>query len=104
MTETVMDAPVRSFVEVMEIWDARAAKVGRAGKAILTDGICAREGPLWRYEKDRMVTAWQGPVGRALGSGLPVVDTGVGAAGDAAMVALPIHRGGELAHIVAWYC
>lgn len=87
-----------------EIWDARAAKVGATGRAILTDGICAREGALWDHEKERTVTAWQGPVGRALGSGLPVIDTGAGAAGYASMVALPIHRGGELAHIVAWYC
>ena len=87
-----------------EIWDARTAKVGTSGKAVLTDGICDRDGPLWDYETDRMITAWQGPVGRALGSGLPVIDTGAGAAGYGCMVALPIHRGGALSHIVAWYC
>ena len=43
-------------------------------------------------------------VGRALASGIPVIDTGAGAAGYASMVALPIHRNGELAHVVAWYC
>lgn len=88
----------------IEIWDARTARVGSSGKAILTDGICAREGPLWDFEHDRAVSVWQGPVGRALGSGLPVLDTGAGAAGYDQMVALPIYRGADLAHIVAWYC
>ncbi|MGY9046588.1 hypothetical protein P775_15465 [Puniceibacterium antarcticum] len=101
---TLLTASGTPIARRFEIWDARTAKVGSSGKAVLSDGICARSGPLWNFETDRMVAPWQGPVGRALASGLPVIDTGAGAAGYASMVALPIHRGAELAHIVAWYC
>lgn len=88
-----------------EIWDARTARVGQTHEAVLIDGICAREGPLWNDENPRRVTAWQGMVGRVLGTGLPLVESGAAglAAGYDTIVALPLHRGGELAHIVAWY-
>jgi len=85
-----------------EIWDARTA-----GTAKLVDGICERDGPLWDPEnagRERVAAIWEGPVGRVLGSGVPVAETGAAAQGYAMMVALPIHRGGALSHVVAWYC
>lgn len=91
-----------------EIWDARSAVVGSKNEAVLIDGICEREGPLWVDETGtpRRASAWAGPIGRVLGSGLPIVETGKAGlpAGWERMVALPIHRDGEIAHIVAWYC
>jgi hypothetical protein len=91
-----------------EIWDARSAVVGSKKEAILTDGLCEREGPLWVDETGTptRARAWEGPVGRALGTGLPVVERGPAGlpAGYTSMVAIPIHLDGELAHVVAWYC
>ena len=89
-----------------EIWDARTARVGSERAARLVDGICAREGPLWDPDNagnERAVRAWEGPVGQALGSGVPVVEGAAAANGYGSMVALPIHRDGALAHVVAWY-
>ncbi len=103
---TLLSAPGTPLARRFEIWDARAARVGHERAAKLVDGICDREGPLWDPEnagRERRVNAWQGTVGQVLGTGLPVVESGTDAAGYASMVALPIHRGGELAHIVAWY-
>lgn len=92
-----------------EIWDARSARVGATKKAVLIDGICEREGPLWSRQNPPVdppsVGAWQGPIGQVLGSGLPVVKmeaTGL-PAGYGRMVALPLYHDSELAHVVAWY-
>lgn len=92
-----------------EIWDARAARVGGSRKAVLTDGICAQEGPLWNRHNPPVdppsATAWQGPIGQVLGTGLPVIKTGSAGlpAGYESMVAVPLYREAELAHVVAWY-
>ena len=88
-----------------ELWDARVGKVGKDGGAVLADGICAREGPLWDDDNPRKASAWQGPIGKVLGTGLPVIESGKPglAAGYGAMVALPVYQGADLAHIVAWY-
>lgn len=89
-----------------EIWDARPEKVGSKPAAVLLDGICERDGPLWDDEHERRIAAWQGLIGKVLGSGLPVVETGPApmTADYASAVALPIYRHGAIAHIVAWYC
>lgn len=102
---TLLSARGTPIARRFEIWDARAAKVGKANEAVLIDGICAREGPLWSEENERRATAWQGLIGRVLGSGVPVVESKVPGltAGYDSMVALPIHQNGELSHIVAWY-
>ena len=80
-----------------EIWDARAAE------ALLVDGLCEREGPLWG--SDRRITAWKGPLGQALATGVPVVASGGAniAQGYGSLVALPIIHEGKVVHIVAWY-
>lgn len=102
---TLLSARGTPIAHRFEIWDARRAKVGKDGGAVLIDGICARDGALWDEDKPRRAQAWQGAIGRALGSGMPVVEAGKPSltAGYASMVALPIHQGGELAHVVAWY-
>jgi hypothetical protein len=108
---TLLSARGTPLARRFEIWDARAAKVGKGDEAVLIDGICEREGPLWSEAADgsdsslRRITAWQGPLGKALGSGLPAVGHKAAGlpAGYVSMVALPIHAGGELSHIVAWY-
>ena len=104
---TLLSARGTRISRRFEIWDARAARVGKDGAAVLIDGICAREGRLWagEAEEPRRAAAWQGLIGRVLGSGLPVVDQGVAgiAAGYENFVALPIHSKGEVSHIVAWY-
>ena len=99
---TLLSAKGTPIARRFEIWDARAAQTAK-----LTDGICERDGPLWDPEnagREKTTGVWEGPVGRALGSGVPVAETGAAAQGYAMMVALPIHRGGALSHIVAWYC
>jgi len=104
---TLLSALGTPIARRFEIWDARAAKVGKANEAELIDGICAREGKLWTGEGEapRRVAAWQGVIGKVLGTGLPVVEQGTPglAAGYDQMVAVPIHSKGELSHIVAWY-
>ncbi|WP_375691354.1 GAF domain-containing protein [Pseudooceanicola sp. LIPI14-2-Ac024] len=102
---TLLSAQGTPIARRFELWDARAAKVGKGGGAELIDGICAREGRLWDEDNPRRVTAWQGLIGRVIGGGLPVVDSDAAglAAGYGSMVALPIYQGAELAHIVAWY-
>ncbi len=105
---TLLSARGTPLARRFEIWDARSAVVGAKKEAVLIDGICAREGRLWvdETEEPRRVTAWSGVVGRVLGSGVPIVEgkqPGL-AAGYDTMVALPIHRDGEISHIVAWYC
>lgn len=102
---TLLSARGTPIANRFEIWDARSAKVGRDGGAVLSDGICAREGALWSEDKPKKAAAWAGPIGKVLGDGLPLVDCGPGLpSGYASIVALPIYVDGELAHIVAWYC
>lgn len=103
---TLLSARGTPIARRFEIWDARAARVGHSSGAVLVDGICAREGRLWDEEKERRVSAWQGLIGRVLGTGLPVLESGAPglAAGYDSMVGLPVYRGAELAHVVAWYC
>ncbi len=105
---TLLSARGTPIARRFEIWDARPAKVGKSGGAELIDGICAREGRLWTgtEETPRRTQPWQGVVGQALGRGLPVVEQGSPSrtAGYDTMVALPIHDGAALSHIIAWYC
>jgi len=102
---TLLSARGTPIANRFEIWDARSAKVGAANKAVLIDGICAREGALWDDENPRTTEAYKGIVGKVLADGIPAVERkGVGTAGYDSVVALPIHQGGELSHIVAWYC
>ncbi|MEJ2016682.1 MAG: GAF domain-containing protein [Limibacillus sp.] len=100
---TLLSARGTPIARRFELWDARSTTVGKQKKAVLTDGLCAREGAIWN--KERRVNAWQGVIGRVLGSGVPVAASGAPglAAGYDSIVALPIHLDGELAHIVAWY-
>jgi len=100
---TLLSARGTPIARRFEIWDARSTTVGKEKQAVLVDGICAREGAIWN--KERRVNAWQGMIGRVLGSGVPVAASGAPglSAGYDSIVALPIHLDGELAHIVAWY-
>ena len=105
---TLLSARGTPLARRFEIWDARPARVGKGGGAILLDGICEREGKLWsgtEVEPPR-VAPWAGIVGQALGRGQPVVQQGnpVLSHGYDRVVALPIHVGGGLSHVVAWYC
>jgi len=100
---TLLSARGTPIARRFELWDARSTTVGKEKQAVLVDGLCAREGAIWN--KERRVNAWQGVIGRVLGSGVPVAASGAPglAAGYDSIVALPIHLDGELAHIVAWY-
>lgn len=104
---TLLSARGTPIARRFELWDARK---GRAGKdaALLVDGMCAREGTLGDPDNagnERRATAWQGAIGRVIGTGMPVVEAGKPglAAGYDTMVAVPIHEDGALAHVVAWY-
>ena len=105
---TLLSAKGTPIARRFEIWDARAARNGSVNEARLIDGICAREGALWDPDNagnERVVKAWQGAIGRVLGTGVPLVEGGKPglANGYDSMVALPIHLDGELSHVVAWY-
>lgn len=106
---TLLSAPGTPIAHRFEIWDARPERVGPEKKALRIDGLCDREGPLAPRENPPLdalaVTAWQGPIGRVLGSGLPHVQSGGAGlpAGYTQMVALPIHHENGLAYVVAWY-
>ncbi|MGR3367124.1 MAG: GAF domain-containing protein [Sagittula sp.] len=104
---TLLSARGTPIAHRFEMWDARAERVGAEPSAVLADGICAREGALWtgEAEPEKRVKAWHGLIGRALGTGVPVVESGTPAltAGYDTMVALPIHKDGKVSHVVAWY-
>jgi len=102
---TLLSARGTPISRRFEIWDSRYAKVGSETAAVLIDGICERDGALWSDESPRKVQKWQGVIGRVLGTSLPVLESsGVETAGFGSIVALPIYQGGELSHVVAWYC
>ena len=102
---TLLSARGTPIARRFEIWDSRHAKVGSETAAVLLDGICERDGALWSDDNPRKVLNWQGVIGRVLGTGLPVLESsGVETAGFDSVVALPIYQGGELSHVVAWYC
>jgi hypothetical protein len=105
---TLLSARATPIARRFEIWDARPAKVGKEKAAVLIDGICAKEGPLWTDDTQRdprKVTAWQGVIGKVLGEGVPVAQGGTPglAAGYDNITAFPIYQDGDIAHIVAWY-
>ena len=103
---TLLSARGTPLARRFEIWDARAARVGAGGGAVLIDGICAREGALWSDSDPRRAKPWAGVIGQVLGTGLPLAAAGQPGlpAGYGSVVALPVYRGGEIAHVVAWYC
>lgn len=103
---TLLSARGTPLARRFEIWDARSARVGKTGAALLVDGTCARDGRLWDADNPRRAAAWEGPIGTVLGNGLPLVLAGNPAqtAGYDSLVALPIHQAGELAFVIAWYC
>ena len=106
---TLLSARGTPIARRFEIWDARASRPGAPREAVLIDGICEREGPLWSGDNPptapRKAVAWQGAVGQVLGAGTPTVRTGSAGlpAGYASMVALPVYRDETLTHVVAWY-
>ena len=106
---TLLSAANTPLAHRFEIWDARPERVGSKQVAVRIDGICEREGPLWPKDNPPTdmvtVSAWQGPIGQVLGSGLPHVSSdGTGLpAGYRKMVALPIYHDDNLAFITAWY-
>ena len=105
---TLLSARGTPIARRFEIWDARPERVGKSPAAVLTDGICERDGPLWTDDNDappRRVTVNQGNIGKVLATGLPLVVSGSPALTESygSMVALPIYQAGAIAHIVAWY-
>ncbi|ABS66331.1 GAF domain-containing protein [Xanthobacter versatilis] len=102
---TLLSARGTPIARRFELWDARTSKVGSTHGAVLADGICAVEGPLWDEDNQRHVAPWHGPIGRVLGSGLPFVERGAPGlpAGYESVVAIPVYRGAEVAYVVAWY-
>lgn len=105
---TLLSARGTPIARRFEIWNARG---NNGDQAILTDGVCERDGALWRDDGDGThdeapsASAWKGVVGQVLGSGLPVVARGgSGLPADyTSFVGLPIYRGDALTHIVGWY-
>lgn len=106
---TLLSSENTPIARRFEIWDARPQVVGTEKKALRMDGFCAIQGPLWPKENPPTdavsVSAWHGPVGKALGSGLPQVHTGSTGLpeGYDMMVALPVYKDAELAYVVVWY-
>ncbi|MCB1348456.1 MAG: GAF domain-containing protein [Maritimibacter sp.] len=106
---TLLSARGTPIARRFEIWDVREPRAGQPAEAVLIDGICERQGKLWADQNPPVApmkaTAWQGPLGQVLGSGVPQVKSdGIGLpAGYGAMVALPIYDHDQLDYVVAWY-
>lgn len=104
-TLTLLSARGTPIARRFELWDVVQAKGGTEAEAALTDGLCAKEGPLWGTA--RKVKPWHGLIGQVLATGVPVAAEGEGApglpAGHTALVALPIHQKIGCTHIAAWY-
>ncbi|MDY8108815.1 GAF domain-containing protein [Fulvimarina sp. 2208YS6-2-32] len=102
---TLLSALGTPIARRFELWKVRSARTGGGKEAVLADGICERDGPLWDDETETCVPAWQGPIGEVVGSGIPIVkhDTAAPTAGYASMVAVPIYRADAIHHVVAWY-
>ena len=102
---TLLSARGTPIAGRFEIWDVIPGRGGKGPEATLVDGLCEREGALWG--EPRKAIAWQGPIGQALGADAPVALGGDKAAGlpagFEAVVAMPLHHKGDLAHVVAWY-
>ncbi len=103
---TLLSALGTPIARRFEIWAVRGQ-----GTAVLVDGLCERDGALWRDDgtgapADRpQVTAWKGPVGKVVGSGLPAAASGMAGlpASYGSFVGLPVYGGAGLSHVVAWY-
>lgn len=106
---TLLSSEATPIARRFEIWDARPEVVGKAGGALRIDGYCESEGALWPRENPPVdavaARAWQGPVGQALGSGVPTIHDGPTGLpkGYSLMMALPVYSGAVLTHLVAWY-
>jgi hypothetical protein len=110
---TLLSGGASPMVRRFELWEVSPARAGRGAWAALADGLCDVEGPLWDLDRGihpgevrsgRTVLPWQGPIGRALATGAPVVEANpAGPMRHAGMVALPQHVHGEVARVVAWY-
>ncbi len=98
---TLLSARATPIARRFELWDVTGGRGGRPPVATLADGLCELEGPLWG--RDRQLQAWQGAVGRAMASGAPVAEPSPAGARYAGMVAFPIHRHAEVAHVAAWF-
>jgi hypothetical protein len=102
---TLLSAQATPIARRFEIWDVTPGKGGQKAVATLIDGLCETEGPLWGAE--RKALPWQGAVGRAMATGVPVAEKDPAAAPGtprhAGLVALPIHGHGEVTRVVAWF-
>jgi len=102
---TLLSARGTPLARRFEIWDARKSKVGSTGGAVLIDGVCSVDGALGLEEDFKRVQQWHGVIGEVLGSGVPKAarhEVGL-PGGHKSVVALPIHDGDQLSHVVAWY-
>ncbi len=106
---TLLSARGTPIARRFELWDVTRGRTGPEAEAVLIDGLCSVEGPLWPAEGEmpRTAKAWAGPIGKVLATGLPFAAEGAKApglpGGHSAAVALPIHRNGGCTHVVAWY-
>lgn len=102
---TLLSARGTPIARRFELWKARGSGADGAKEAVLTDGICQRDGPLWSDETEKTVAVWQGPIGQVLGSGIPLVQYAAAApnAGYPSVVAVPLYRDTAISHVVAWY-
>lgn len=87
---TLLSARGTPIARRFEIWSANGA---------LLDGVCNVEGDLTAG------LAPSAPVAQALATARPVAQRGSGdlPGKNASVVALPIHSGGPLSHVIAWY-
>ncbi len=96
---TMLSARGTPIARRFEIWAVTE------GKARLIDGLCAAEETLDLGRESQRAEATDDPVGQVLATGRPIAarqETGL-PAGYRSVVALPIHVGDTLAHVVAWY-
>ncbi len=98
---TLLSACATPIARRYELWDVVPGRGGQKAIGALVDGLCDIDGPLWGTE--RRIQPWQGPVGRAMATGVPVAEVPSGTHRYEGMVALPVHAHGEVTHVVAWF-
>ncbi|MEO1239657.1 MAG: GAF domain-containing protein [Pseudomonadota bacterium] len=97
---TLLSARGTPLARRFEIWEVEAGST-----ATLIDGACDTDGALGAHTQPNRAKSGQGAIGQVLSTGIPIAmgqEAGL-PGGNSSVVAMPIHVGETLSHIIAWY-